>query len=118
MGRLFHHQLIAYKVFQCKSCSTHLATYNDIISKNFNGKTGKCYLFDNCSNVSKCCPETRKLSTGVHEVCDLICSKCKTIVGWYYIKAYNKSQRYKEKKYILELALTRTENTLLNDITD
>jgi hypothetical protein len=46
--------------------------------------------------------EERPLMTGLHSVCDIFCKRCKGVVGWTYIKAYEASQKYKEGKFIIE----------------
>jgi Yippee zinc-binding/DNA-binding /Mis18, centromere assembly len=42
------------------------------------------------------------LITGLHSVCDISCTRCHSIVGWTYAKAYEQSQKYKEGKFIVE----------------
>jgi hypothetical protein len=63
---------------------------------------GRAYLFDNCVNVSVGPAEDRRLITGLHSVCDIFCKRCKTKVGWTYARAYERSQKYKEGKFIIE----------------
>ncbi|RZC91174.1 hypothetical protein C5167_027238 [Papaver somniferum] len=46
--------------------------------------------------------EERMMMTGLHSVCDIFCVGCRSIVGWKYVVAQEKSQRYKEGKFILE----------------
>lgn len=48
--------------------------------------------------------EDRVLTTGLHTVCDIYCISCQDNVGWYYIRAFEASEKYKEGKYILEKA--------------
>ena len=45
------------------------------------------------------------MTTGKHEVVDAKCGTCNTILGWYYIKADEEEQRYKEGKWCIERAL-------------
>lgn len=40
--------------------------------------------------------------TGLHSVCDISCKRCKTLIGWTYLAAYEQSQKYKEGKFIIE----------------
>lgn len=40
--------------------------------------------------------------TGLHTVCDIFCKRCKGMVGWTYLRAYESSQKYKEGKFIIE----------------
>lgn len=44
------------------------------------------------------------MTTGMHTVSDIYCNCCHQIVGWKYERAYEKSQKYKEGKFILEWA--------------
>ncbi|KAK6927092.1 Yippee/Mis18/Cereblon [Dillenia turbinata] len=45
--------------------------------------------------------EERMMTTGLHAVADIFCVSCGSIVGWKYEAAYEKSQKYKEGKFIL-----------------
>ncbi|KAA0045036.1 protein yippee-like [Cucumis melo var. makuwa] len=63
-------------------------------------------LFPNscgCVNVSVGEQEERMMITGLHTVVDIFCVGCGSIIGWKYEVAYDKSQKYKEGKYILEM---------------
>ncbi|KAG5550512.1 hypothetical protein RHGRI_015475 [Rhododendron griersonianum] len=42
------------------------------------------------------------MMTGMHTVVDIFCVGCGSIVGWKYEAAYEKSQKYKEGKFIIE----------------
>ena len=64
--------------------------------------SGRAYLFDQCVNITFGKIEDRILITGLHSVCDIFCKRCKTMVGWTYARAYEASQKYKEKKFIIE----------------
>ncbi|PVH31364.1 hypothetical protein PAHAL_9G127000 [Panicum hallii] len=101
MGRLFLTHLDG-NVYSCKHCNTHLGLAGDIISKAFHCKNGKAYLFHKVVNVTPGVKEDRMMMTGMHTVCDIFCVGCGSIVGWKYEAAHEKSQRYKEGKYILE----------------
>lgn len=46
--------------------------------------------------------EDRHLLTGLHTVCDLRCKGCDTTLGWFYLHAWEHSQKYKEGKCIME----------------
>jgi len=39
------------------------------------------------------------LRTGVHTVADVHCLGCNDRIGWYYLKASNHSQKYKEGEH-------------------
>uniref|UniRef100_A0A7I4AJD1 Protein yippee-like n=1 Tax=Physcomitrium patens TaxID=3218 RepID=A0A7I4AJD1_PHYPA len=53
-------------------------------------------------NVSVGPLEDRMMTTGKHAVADIFCNSCQQVVGWKYEVAYEKSQKYKEGKFILE----------------
>ncbi|XP_026415684.1 protein yippee-like isoform X2 [Papaver somniferum] len=101
MGRIFVITLEG-KIYSCKHCQTHLAVREDTISKAFHCRHGKAYLFNKIANFTVGETEERMMMTGVHSVCDIFCVGCGSIVGWKYVAAQEKSQRYKEGKFILE----------------
>ncbi|CAL5335113.1 unnamed protein product [Camellia sinensis] len=87
----------------------------------FHCKHGKAYLFDKVKlksslkrepthgllgsevvNVTFGDKEERMMMTGMHIVVDIFCVGCGSIVGWKYEAAHEKSQKYKEGKFILE----------------
>lgn len=90
------------QVYACAQCRTHLTSHDDIISKSFHGRHGRAYLFDQCVNVRNGPSQERWLMTGMHQVCDIFCKRCDSMVGWTYLKAFEASQKYKEGKYIIE----------------
>ncbi|KAJ0966211.1 hypothetical protein J5N97_027349 [Dioscorea zingiberensis] len=101
MGRVFVVELEG-KVYTCLTCGTHLASADDLISKAFHCRHGKAFLFSNVSNVSIGDPEERMMLSGMHTVADIFCVSCGQNVGWKYESAHEKSQKYKEGKFILE----------------
>ena len=74
------------------------------ISKAFQGQSGQAYLFESAVNVYTGPKMERVLMTGLHVVCDLYCVHCHSPLGWYYVDAYEESQKYKVGKFILEKA--------------
>ncbi|KAI3458540.1 hypothetical protein Pfo_015203 [Paulownia fortunei] len=101
MGRVFVVTLEG-KIYSCKHCGTHLALSDDIMSKSFHCRHGKAYLFSKVVNVTLGEKEERVMMTGSHTVADIFCVQCGSIVGWKYEIAYEKSQKYKEGKSVLE----------------
>jgi hypothetical protein len=110
--------------------------------QSFQGSQGRAYLFNSVYelffvystytflfsfifssvNVNTSAAEERVLLTGLHEVADVYCDCCKTLLGWKYVRiywfkgkknicffssskehAFESSQKYKEGKYIIEL---------------
>ncbi|GAB4826489.1 hypothetical protein Ancab_033384 [Ancistrocladus abbreviatus] len=102
MGRLFIESVSGKKIFKCKSCKVDSASHQDIVSKEFQGRFGKAYLFKNVVNISLGPTEERHLLSGLHIVNDIYCSSCQQILGWRYEKAYEEREKYKEGLYILE----------------
>jgi hypothetical protein len=47
-------------------------------------------------------PDERQMTTGRHIVRDIACVSCKEVVGWKYDRAYERTEQYKEGKFILE----------------
>lgn len=53
-------------------------------------------------NITAGRSEERLMITGLHTVADIFCVNCGSNVGWKYEAAHEKSQKYKEGKFILE----------------
>ncbi|KAJ0101690.1 hypothetical protein Patl1_04723 [Pistacia atlantica] len=53
-------------------------------------------------NVTVGTLEERMMLSGMHTVGDVFCCCCGQIVGWKYEAAHEKSQKYKEGKFVLE----------------
>eukprot|EP00879_Flechtneria_rotunda_P025080 GHRR01026625.1.p1 GENE.GHRR01026625.1~~GHRR01026625.1.p1 ORF type:complete len:164 (-),score=12.99 GHRR01026625.1:857-1348(-) len=70
----------------------------------FHSKNGPAWLFQRCINVVCGPKEERLMTTGMHIVKDISCTRCMQVVGWKYEEAHEESQKYKEGKYILERA--------------
>ncbi|KAL8131523.1 protein yippee-like At5g53940 [Apium graveolens] len=101
MGRIFVVELEG-RTYRCKFCKTHLALVDDIVSKAFHSRRGKAYLFTNAVNLTVGPPEERMMLSGMHTVADIFCCCCGQIVGWKYEAAHERSQKYKEGKFVLE----------------
>lgn len=96
--------------YSCIYCRTHLANHDELISRSFQGNRSRAYLFNSVINVS-CGPSVqRELNTGAHSVADIFCTNCGTTIGWKYEKAFVETQKYKEGKFIIELAHVVREN--------
>ncbi|KFO99733.1 Protein yippee-like 2 [Calypte anna] len=98
-----------HRTYSCIHCRAHLANHDELISKvragprpRVLGGPGKGAR----SGVNVGCgpAEERVLLTGLHAVADIYCENCKTTLGWKYEHAFESSQKYKEGKYIIELA--------------
>lgn len=93
-----------HRTYSCIHCRAHLANHDELISKSFQGSQGRAYLFNSVVNVGCGPAEERVLLTGLHAVADIYCENCKTTLGWKYEHAFESSQKYKEGKFIIELA--------------
>ncbi|OVA00352.1 Yippee/Mis18 [Macleaya cordata] len=101
MGRVFLVELDG-RVYKCKFCRSHLALADDLVSRSFSCRRGKAYLFNTAVNVTVGAQEERMMLSGMHTVADIFCCCCGQIVGWKYEAAHDKSQKYKEGKFVLE----------------
>ncbi|KAI8994016.1 yippee-domain-containing protein [Trametes punicea] len=88
--------------FSCAQCAATIALQDELISKAFSGRDGRGYLINSAVNLKMGKREDRALLTGVHTVADVFCMGCNDRMGWYYYKASDNSQKYKEGKYLLE----------------
>ncbi|KDQ55815.1 hypothetical protein JAAARDRAFT_195630 [Jaapia argillacea MUCL 33604] len=88
--------------FSCAGCAAVITLQDELISKHFSGRDGRGYLMHSAVNVKLGKKEDRHLLTGVHTVADVFCMGCNDRIGWYYHKAADATQKYKEGKYLLE----------------
>ena len=75
MGRVHRSFLPGTRIYACSNCRAHLTNHEDIVSKSFQGRTGRAYLFNTVVNVTLGPVEDRILTTGLHKVCTLSTSK-------------------------------------------
>ncbi|KAK9706724.1 hypothetical protein RND81_07G147700 [Saponaria officinalis] len=101
MGRVFKVELDG-KIYRCKSCDNPLAFVDDVLSRSFSCSQGRAYLFENVVNVSVGKEENRLMLSGTHTVADVSCCGCGQLLGWKYMIASDKNQKYKEGKLVLE----------------
>ncbi|KAL3849172.1 hypothetical protein ACJIZ3_011054 [Penstemon smallii] len=101
MGRIFVVDLEG-RTYRCKFCKTHLALADELVSRSFHCRRGKAYLFNSAVNITYGPHEERMMLSGMHTVADIFCCCCGQIVGWKYEAAHEKSQKYKEGKFVLE----------------
>ncbi|ESK92050.1 yippee-domain-containingprotein [Moniliophthora roreri MCA 2997] len=91
-----------HPTYSCAKCSAVVALQDETISKSFSGRDGRGFLMQSATNVKLGSKEERPLLTGVHTVADVFCLGCNERLGWYYHKASEYAQKYKEGKYLLE----------------
>ncbi|KAM1021005.1 hypothetical protein ACFX13_042906 [Malus domestica] len=94
--------LVGPRLYSCCNCRNHVSLHDDIISKAFQGKHGRAFLFSHAMNVVVGAKEDRRLLTGLHTVADIHCGDCREVLGWKYVRAYEALQKYKEGKFIFE----------------
>ena len=68
MGRVHRSFLPGARIYACSNCRAHLTNHEDIVSKSFQGRTGRAYLFNTVINVTLGPVEDRNLTTGLHKV--------------------------------------------------
>uniref|UniRef100_A0A7S0KYS4 Protein yippee-like n=1 Tax=Micromonas pusilla TaxID=38833 RepID=A0A7S0KYS4_MICPS len=98
-------KLTGNRIYSCSFCRNHNAYHDDIISKAFQGRHGRAFLFNDVCNITLGGKEDRLLMTGLHTVRDVFCASCSSLLGWKYDFAYEQSQKYKEGKFIVEKAM-------------
>ncbi len=110
---------LAPDTLRCTSCSADVAFATQIISKGFTGRYGRALLVappnpgssGSLQNIRIGRSENRQLVTGWHVVADITCGSCSKKLGWKYVDAKEKSQKYKVGKYILETERVMTYRT-------
>ncbi|KAG6753632.1 hypothetical protein NC651_028070 [Populus alba x Populus x berolinensis] len=95
-------ELVGPRLYSCCNCRNHVSLHDDVISKAFQGRHGRAFLFSHAMNIVVGPKEDRNLTTGLHTVADISCADCQEVLGWKYERAYEPSQKYKEGKFIFE----------------
>lgn len=110
MGKLIREYLVDPRIYICSQCNAHLASHEQLVSKSFQGRLGRAYLFNQVVNVDVGPAQEKMLITGLHSICDVHCTTCRSYLGWRYERAYEQEQKYKIGKIILEKAHMLKEN--------
>nr|XP_034577348.1 putative yippee-like protein Os10g0369500 isoform X1 [Setaria viridis]TKV94090.1 hypothetical protein SEVIR_9G271100v2 [Setaria viridis] len=79
----------AATVLQCRRCRLDAASMGAILSREFQGRIGRGYLFDRVVNITLGPNEDREFTTGPHIVNDIYCICCQEIIGWRYSRVDN-----------------------------
>ncbi|GMP61102.1 hypothetical protein CsSME_00023700 [Camellia sinensis var. sinensis] len=95
-------EFVGPRLYSCYKRRNRVALHDDIISKGFQAKNRRAFLFSHATNIVVGPKEDRHLMTGLHTVADVYCSDCREVLGWKYERAYEDSQKYKEGKIVLE----------------
>ncbi|KAK7849627.1 protein yippee-like [Quercus suber] len=90
MGRLFLVDLEG-RAYRCRFCLSDLALADDVLSR-------VSYRV----NITLGRQEERMMLSGMHTVEDIFCCSCGQYLGWKYVTVHEKSQKYKEGKFVLE----------------
>ncbi|KAK8618136.1 hypothetical protein V6N13_116007 [Hibiscus sabdariffa] len=102
--------VVGPRMYSCCNCRNQIALHDDVISKSFQGRNGRAFLFSHAMNIMVGPKEDRQLMTGLHTVADVYCCDCREVLGWKYGRAYEETQKYKEGKFILEKSKIVKEN--------
>ncbi|KAH9748801.1 protein yippee-like [Citrus sinensis] len=110
MGRIFLVELKGRSYYKCRFCNSHLALADSVLSwvllKNDTWSIVSISLFLTHwifrVNIMLGPQEERLMLSGMHTVEDIFCCCCGQIVGWKYVAAHDKNQKYKEGKFVLE----------------
>ncbi|CAM9361783.1 unnamed protein product [Hapterophycus canaliculatus] len=96
----------ASRVYACATCKTHLSTEGNVMSKDFTTQNGRGFLVNGMVNVTKGPSDDRSLRTGTHTCRDVYCVTCDTAVGWEYLGALERGQKYKIGNFVLDMTRT------------
>ncbi|KZT64776.1 hypothetical protein DAEQUDRAFT_656357, partial [Daedalea quercina L-15889] len=71
----------------------------------FRGYKGKAALYASTLNTSLSPPSILLMDTGAHTVQEAACALCGAYLGWKIVRAHEPSEKWKEGRFLLELAL-------------
>ncbi|KAK7057168.1 hypothetical protein R3P38DRAFT_2839683 [Favolaschia claudopus] len=90
----------------CKRCQACITSYNAVLpasaippdSRRFRGFS----LFTETYNVTLLPPKMQLMQTGAHVLAEITCSHCQTSLGYKIVRAADKSESWKDGKFLLE----------------
>ncbi|KAJ7770218.1 hypothetical protein DFH07DRAFT_269308 [Mycena maculata] len=96
----------------CRQCHTCITSSNAVFppsdipseSRSFRGFSGKASLFTETYNVKLAPATVQLMATGAHSLSEITCSNCTAYLGYKIVRAFEKSERWKESAFLLELA--------------
>ncbi|KAJ7218042.1 hypothetical protein GGX14DRAFT_695986 [Mycena pura] len=96
----------------CKQCKTCITSYNALLPpsaipsdrRDFRGFSGKASLFTETYNVTLLGPKVQLMQTGAHMLAEIHCTNCDQYLGYKIVRAFEKSERWKEERFLLEMA--------------
>ncbi|KXN90581.1 hypothetical protein AN958_03820 [Leucoagaricus sp. SymC.cos] len=101
----------AAQLIVCRSCMNCVTTSETLLpasavpagSRAFRGFSGKASLFTECYNVTSLPPRVQLMTTGAHTMQETFCANCSTCLGWKIVKAHERTEKWKEGNWLLEL---------------
>ncbi|KYQ55530.1 Protein yippee-like 1 [Trachymyrmex zeteki] len=97
-----------HRTYSCIHCRAHLANHDELISKSFQGSQGRAYLFNSVTTL-----RSLALTIFMTHKYSLLSNVFVIIVIYARARtehAFESSQKYKEGKFIIELAHMIKEN--------
>jgi len=91
-------------ILSCATCGAHISMTSYVLSKKFQGKSGRAYMTRKVVNCYLGPREDRVLIAGLHTVADLRCRCCESLLGWKYLEVFDNNQRLKVGRYVLDKA--------------
>ncbi|KIP01764.1 hypothetical protein PHLGIDRAFT_49013, partial [Phlebiopsis gigantea 11061_1 CR5-6] len=73
--------------------------------QDFRGDTGRAALFTEAENISLAKMSVMLMHTGAYRVQNTLCAACGESLGWKFVRASEKTEKWKEGYFILELNL-------------
>lgn len=91
--------------YRCKQCATPVSCKCDHVKgANFHGKFGAAIFMYQVWNIQCDPPEEQNMQTGRYTIQTVNCSTCRTYLGWNYLHAHERLERYKEGRFCIESA--------------
>ncbi|KAF9447496.1 yippee-like protein, partial [Macrolepiota fuliginosa MF-IS2] len=95
----------------CRGCMNCITSSESLLpssavppgSRAFRGFSGKASLFVEVYNVTASVARVQLMTTGAHTMQEIFCTSCSVSLGWKIVKAHERSERWKEGKWLLEL---------------
>ncbi|KZT07860.1 yippee-domain-containing protein [Laetiporus sulphureus 93-53] len=100
-----HEESRSFVALTCRTCRAVVASERHLLCKGFRGYSGKAALFTDATNITLSKPSLLLMDTGAHTVQEFKCTACASYLGWKIVRAHERTETWKEGKFLLELAL-------------
>mmetsp|Transcript_18670 Transcript_18670/g.56431 ORF Transcript_18670/g.56431 Transcript_18670/m.56431 type:complete len:128 (+) Transcript_18670:115-498(+) len=91
--------------YVCKTCSCNVASTSAVVWEGMMAVGRPALLFRDTLNLQRSAADRREhLTSGIFTLSDVSCRGCGSVLGWRYLKSFQKEQAHKEGQTLIDRA--------------